>query len=201
MSSHKISLLSCLFVSVLFLFSTVSCEKLKRQIMTQKMVSQWVGKEIKFPADAQCCVLGKDTISTLCSDLFRKEYKVMLYVDSLGCSDCRLRLVQWKQLIGEANSMFQDRIGFVFFFQPKDMQEMVYLFRRDEYDYPVFIDKNNTIDRLNHFSKDMKYQCFLLDKDNKVLVLGNPMVNPQIWELYKEHIIEKSNQTTVYRQH
>jgi len=187
-----------LFSLTLFMFSGSSCSKLKNQIEAGKMVSEWVGKEIKFPANAECCVLGKDTVSTLCADLFQKEYKVMLYVDSSGCSDCRLKLTEWKQLIGEANSLFQDRIGFVFFFQPKDMGEMTYLFRRDDYDYPVFIDKDNTINQLNHFSQEIKYQCFLLDKNNKVLIVGNPMLNPQIWELYKEKITEKSNLTTAY---
>jgi hypothetical protein len=27
------------------------------------------------------------------------------------------------------------------------------------------------------------FQCFLLDKDNKVLVIGNPVNNPQIYDL------------------
>jgi hypothetical protein len=177
--------------------SGASCTKIKNWIEAEKVVNEWVGKEIKFPADAQCCILGKDTVSTLCTDLFRKEYKVMLYVDSSGCSDCRLKLTEWKQVIGKADSLFRNRIGFVFFFQPKDMREMTYLFRRDEYDYPVFIDKNNAVDRLNHFPQQMKYQCFLLDKDNKVLVIGNPTLAPQVWELYKEQITKNSN-FTVY---
>jgi hypothetical protein len=32
------------------------------------------------------------------------------------------------------------------------------------------------------------FQCFLLDKDNKVLAVGNPAVNFKIWELYKRII-------------
>jgi len=187
MLNNKVRLL-LLFSLTLLVFSVASCTKLKNRTEAGKMVHEWVGKEIKFPADVQCCILGKDTVSTICTDLFQKEYKVMLYVDSSGCSDCRLRLSQWKYLINEADGLFQDKVGFVFFFQPKDMQEMIYLFQQNEYDYPVFIDKNNAINRLNHFSQEMKYQCFLLDKDNKVLVIGNPVLNPQIWELYKERI-------------
>jgi len=188
MVNSKFKLLFYWFSLTLFVFSGSSCTKVKNWIEAEKVVNEWVGKEIKFPADVPCCILGKDTVSTLCTDLFQKEYKVMLYVDSSGCSDCRLKLTEWKRVIGEADSLFHDRIGFVFFFQPKNMREMTYLFRRDEYDYPVFIDKNNTIDRLNHFPHEMKYQCFLLDKDNKVLVIGNPTLAPQVWALYKENI-------------
>ena len=189
--NSKFKLLFNLFFVVLYVFSGSSCTKIKNWIEAAKVINEWVGKEIKFPADVPCCILGKDTLSTLCADLFRKEYKVMLYVDSSGCSDCRLKLGEWKHVISEADSLFHDRIGFVFFFQPKNMREMTYLFRQDEYDYPVFIDKNNTIDRLNHFPHEMKYQCFLLDKNNKVLVVGNPVLAPRVWALYKENIVKK----------
>ncbi|MDR3236551.1 MAG: DUF1573 domain-containing protein [Prevotellaceae bacterium] len=32
------------------------------------------------------------------------------------------------------------------------------------------------------------FQCLLLDSNNKVLAIGNPAHNPQIWELYKQII-------------
>jgi hypothetical protein len=165
-----------------------SCKENKKRTEAEKIVSEWTGKEIKFPSGAQCCILGNDTASALCTDLLRKEYKVLLYVDSTGCSGCRLKLFQWKQLIAEADSLFNGKLGFVFFFQPKSKKEMSFLFKRDKFDYPVYIDMNNTINRMNEFPQSMNYQCFLIDKDNKVLMIGNPMINPKIWELYKKQV-------------
>jgi hypothetical protein len=52
----------------------------------------------------------------------------------------------------------------------------------------MFIDMNNAINQLNHFPEKPEYQCFLLDKDNKVLMIGNPVLNQKIWELYKQTI-------------
>jgi hypothetical protein len=67
--------------------------------------------------------------------------------------------------------------------------------------YPVFIDEKNEINRLNHFPTLMEYQCFLLDKDNKVLLIGNPTLNLRIWEMYKQvitgEITNKTSGTTV----
>ena len=37
----------------------------------------------------------------------------------------------------------------------------------------------------------MSYQCFLLDKDNKVLLIGNLTFNPKIWDLYKQTVLEE----------
>jgi len=165
-----------------------SCKDYRKKEEAAKIVKEWSGKEIRFPENTPCYVLGKDTLSTICSDIFQKEYKVLLYVDSTGCSGCRLKLFQWKQLIEEADSLFQGKVGFLLFFQPKSVKEMDFLFIRDRFDYPVFIDIKDSINDLNHFPQTATYQCFLLDRGNKVLMIGNPVLNPKIWELYKEQI-------------
>ena len=169
-------------------FLVFSCKDHKKRDEAAKIVNEWLGKEIRFPGNAPCYVTGKDTLPELCSANFQKEFKILLYVDSTGCSSCRLKLFEWKQLMEESDSLFQGKVEFLLFFQPKNLKEMEYLFIRDGFNYPVFIDVNRTIDNLNHFPQAMQYQCFLLDKDNKVLMIGNPVLNPKIWELYKEQI-------------
>ena len=178
-----------LFFSLLFIaFFIYSCKDHKKREEVAKIVNEWIGKEIRFPENAPCYVSGKDTLQELCNEHFQKEYKILLYVDSTGCSSCRLKLFEWKQLMEEADSLFQGKVGFLLFFQPKSVKDMSYLFIRDRFDYPVFIDINRTINSLNHFPEAMQYQCFLLDKDNKVILVGNPVLNPKIWKLYKERI-------------
>jgi hypothetical protein len=167
-------------------------EKNKIRIEAQQVVKEWTGKEIRFPDDFQCIMSVKDTLSSVCQSLMNAEYKILLYVDSTGCSNCRLRLVQWRNMIEEADSLFNDKLSFLFFFQPKNREEMMYLFVRDNFNYPAFIDENNKINRLNHFPEKMEYQCFLLDRNNKVLMIGNPSLNLKIWELYKQTILEQT---------
>jgi hypothetical protein len=151
-------------------------------------VTEWVGKEIKFSACFQCNLQGKDTISTLCADLLDSEYKILLYVDSTGCTSCKLRLFEWRELMQESSKMFQEKVKFLFFFYPQNELELNYFLLRDRMDYPVFIDNFDALNGLNHFPSQPEYQCFLLDKDNKVLMLGNPVLNRKIWELYKQTI-------------
>jgi hypothetical protein len=109
-------------------------------------------------------------------------------MDSSGCTACKLQLPSWKNLIAEADSLFNDKLEFLFFFQQKNKNELISLLNMYKFDYPVFIDETNEIDRLNHFPKEPQYQCFLLDKDNRVLAVGNPVQNPKVWELYKKVI-------------
>jgi hypothetical protein len=182
---------------LILLAGFLSCKKDSRTIEIETIVKEWTGKQIQFPEDISCNILGKDTVSGLCSDLFQKEYKILLYVDSSGCSNCRLKLFQWKQLIEEADSLFNGNLSFLLFFQPKSKKELGYLFRADQFDYPVFIDMNKAINHLNHFPYKPEYQCFLLDKNNKVLMIGNPSLNLKIWELYKQTILGQTQVNTI----
>jgi hypothetical protein len=166
----------------------VSCKENKKRTEAEKIVAEWTGKEIRFPNDYQCSFAGKDTISNPCTDLFQAEYKILLYVDSAGCSSCRLKLFEWKQIIADADSLFGEKLSFILFFQPKNKKEMEFLFKRENFNYPAFIDMDNRINQLNHFPTQQSYQCFLLDRNNKVVMIGNPVLNPEIWELYKNQI-------------
>jgi hypothetical protein len=182
---HKLLLAFFLIVVVL---SFSSCKNNRKQEEITKVVNEWTGKEIRFPENVPCYVLGKDTLPVLCDEHFRKAYKILMYIDSAGCSDCRLKLFDWKQLMAEADSLFQGQVGFLLYFQPKNVRDMQFLFLRDRFDYPVFMDLNGELNRLNRFPQEMQFQCFLLDENNRVLMIGNPVSNMRIWELYKEQI-------------
>jgi hypothetical protein len=175
--------------SLAAVFSMCSCKEHKRKSEIEKIVAEWIGKEILFPENISCYVSGRETFPEICDEWFQKDFKILMYVDSAGCSDCRLKLSEWKQLMEEADSLFQGKIGFLLFFQPKSTREMTLLFARDRFDYPVFMDINATINRLNSFPEEIEFQCFLLTKDNKVVMIGNPVLNMNIWKLYKSQIV------------
>jgi hypothetical protein len=141
--------------------------------------------------------MGKDTTVNLCTTLFDRKYKILLYVDSLGCTNCKLHLLDWKRLIAEADSLYPEKLSFLFYFHPKDKKELFFLFKRDKLDYPVFIDNDNALEQLNHFPNPMQYQCFLLDESNKVLMIGNPTLNPKVWELYKTQVFGEKEKPEV----
>jgi hypothetical protein len=122
----------------------------------------------------------------------------LFFADSTGCTECKLRLYEWKKLIAEVKTTMNNKVSFIFCFQPKSREEIVLTLRHERFNYPVMIDNDNNMNRLNHFPKQFEYQCFLLDKDNKVILTGNPVYNPAIWELYKTVInedIEKGSKT------
>ena len=180
-SLHTHAKLLIIILAAIFL---TSCMQNKRRDDVIKIVSKWTGKEIKLPNQIPCYIFGKEALPELCEANSQKDFKILLYVDSIGCSSCRLQLSDWKKLIEEINNLFIDQVGFMLYFQPKNIIEMRKLFISEEFTYPVYIDKNDEINRLNQFPLSMSYQCFLLDSNNKVLIIGNPILNFKIRELY-----------------
>lgn len=185
-------ILRCLVFLVVFYIS-VSCQRMQNLSNAEKIVDEWVGKEIIFPSDIRCTYMGRDTI---CSDV-TTPYKILVYTDSAGCTSCKLQLYKWNSLIEDSNILMSDQVSFLFYFQPKNEKELQFLLRKNDFEHTVFIDNSNELSVINKLPNDTKYQCFLLDKDDKVVLVGNPAINLKIWNLYKQAILGKVNQDNI----
>lgn len=166
----------------LLLFS--SCKETEKEKIA-RLVTEWQGKEIRFPADP---VFTRYLTEPVDWQVPQSEYKVLVYVDSIGCTSCKLQLNKWKELIAMTDSISGETVPFLFFFHSKDNKEIQYLMKRDKFDYPVCIDTEDRLNGLNQFPSDMTFQTFLLDRDNKVVVLGNPVHNLAVKDLYLKQI-------------
>ena len=173
----------CLLVS--------SCEESEKERLS-RLVIEWEGKEILFPTHSTFTIQGKDTVDFQFQDA---EYKVVTYVDSIGCTSCKLQLHRWKEFLSEVDSLTNGNVSFLFYFHPKDMKELRYLTRRDAFTHPVCFDEKDEFNQLNHFPSEMMFQTFLLDERNRVVALGNPVLNPNVKELYL-NLIRGSVQTS-----
>ena len=180
-----------LFILILLpiFFSCKNKQKEKeKQIM--ELVNEWQGKQIVFPENSIFTSYLTDTTDY---QIPQSEYKVLIYVDSIGCTSCKLQLHKWKELIEYTDSITQGEVPFLFFFHPKDAKEIRYLLKRDGFDRLICIDTDDKLNQLNKFPADMTFQTFLLDKNNKVTVLGNPVHNTAVKDLYLKQIIGKDS--------
>ena len=158
----------------------VSCSESEKERLS-RLVQEWEGKEILFPAHSTFTIQGKDTVDF---DFKGAAYKIVTYIDSVGCTSCKLQLHRWRELVKEVDSLTNGDVPFLFYFHPKDIKELRYLTRRDAFTYPVCFDEKDDFNRMNHFPSEMMFQTFLLDKENRVIAMGNPVQNPKVKELY-----------------
>ena len=182
--------LNLIILVLLPIFFSCKNEQKEKEKQIAQLVSEWQGKQIVFPENS---IFTRYLTDTTDYQIPQSEYKVLIYVDSIGCTSCKLQLHKWKELIEYTNSVTQNKVPFLFFFHPKDAKEIRYLLRRDAFDRPICIDIDDRLNKLNKFPADITFQTFLLDKDNKVTVLGNPVHNTAVKELYLKQITGKDS--------
>ena len=64
-------------------------------------MKEWEQKEILFPKEMYFTTMLRDTTYYN----LQSEYKILAYVDSIGCTSCKLQLSQWAKFIAELNSV------------------------------------------------------------------------------------------------
>lgn len=171
-----------ILVIIAFLFFSCA-DKSKTNISS--LLAQWENKQVLFPSNATFTLQGKDTVAY---QMLNDGYKILNYVDSLGCMSCKLHLEDWLGLMKELDSISMNKFQSLFFFVPKKGTEIYQTLRVAHFDYPVCIDEQDSLNILNHFPSDPRFQTFLLDKNNRVVAIGNPVHNPKVKELYMKII-------------
>ena len=172
-------------VSILFSFLFIlSCTDGRNKI--ERQVNEWTNKEILFPGNPVFTSMVKDTVPYR---IPKTDYKVVVFVDSVGCISCKLQLPKWKKFMHEVDSLSDGNVPFVFFFQTKDVRELRYILRRDNFSHPVCIDTEDSFYKLNRFPGEMMFQTFLVDSENRVKVIGNPIHNLSVKDLYLNELV------------
>ena len=174
-------------VWIMCLWLLASCSESREEAML-RLVNEWKDKSVIIPVRSVFTVQGKDVVDFNYRDA---EYKILVYTDSVGCTSCKLQLPKWKRMIAEVDSLTGGSVPFLFYFHPKDPKELRFYLRRDNFTYPVCFEEDDYINRLNRFPSDMTFQTMLLNKENKVVAIGSPVLNPKIKDLYLEIITGK----------
>lgn len=151
----------------------------------KEIVAEWVGKEIIIPEQLTFQILEE----AVDIGLALPDYRIVNYVDSTGCTSCRLKLPLWEETINEFRSLPNVEVECLTIVNAPNEKEIGFLIKRGNYLHPIALDSDNTFDRINNLPNDHEYHTFLLDSENRVLAIGNPVLNPKIKDLYKRIIL------------
>ncbi|MCL2502373.1 MAG: hypothetical protein FWE99_04505 [Bacteroidales bacterium] len=175
----RISIIAC--IALLFFLSCANNRLVKD-------IEQFMNRQIVLSADWDAVYKGRDTVLT---DFLEVPIKLVVWYDSLGCGSCEVgKMHEWNKITAYADSL-APWFSIVYLFTPSraDLRSVDRAVRIDKFDYPVFIDKDAAFIRQNpKLPKNRRLHSFLLDKNNKVVMVGNPLHNPTLWALYKTTI-------------
>lgn len=117
------------------------------------------------------------------------KYNLLVYVDSSECTPCYASHHQeWEYTLNECKK-YNPSITLTIIIESSIItDEIKEIFLRSNFPKSIFIDKTGIFRKKNPtFPNANNMHVLLLDKDNKVLLVGNPLNNKKIEELlYKK---------------
>ncbi|WP_217932291.1 DUF1573 domain-containing protein [Bacteroides caecimuris] len=171
-------LVSLMLIAILLL----SCKE-SEQNRIARLVNEWNGKTIQFPDSICLTSYAGDTVMTKYTRE-RSSYTILNYVDTIGCVSCRLQLPRWKTMMEELDSLYPTRVTCLMVFNPKGKRKLIKHLKNNQFNYCVYIDERDTLNRMNKFLNEEDFGTFLLDKNDKIVAIGNPVLKPRVRDLY-----------------
>lgn len=154
---------------------------LNRESETRETVESWIGREFLISNYLL------DSVNTA-----DKDYFLLTYVDSTICSSCRIQA--WNEYVKEASALANGKIGCIMIISPD-----AFLPDIDEFSVRTnyIIDQGNVIKKKNDIPDDDRLRVFLLDRNYKVLCIGNPIINGTVRELFLSYMSDYKRFTQV----
>ena len=173
----KIALVILSFVTLF-----TACKNTKEEKIIH-LLNEWSGRTIHFPQDMNL-ISYVDTNSAINFNEIKKEYTILHYVDTVGCISCKLQLSEWNKLIKELDSIDNRNVSCLISFFPMRKKELLKSLKINKFKHYIYIDERDSLNRLNNFPEEDAFRTFLLDNNDKVIAVGNPIHNPNVKELY-----------------
>ena len=187
-------------LTILVLCMYASCRQDASKEKMINLVKKWEKKQVIYPSETTFTIYGEDTVVDYVKS--GVKYSIVSYIDSLGCLSCKLQAKAWKSFIKTIDSVSDYSIPVNIFVHNKNGDELLSILRKEAFDIPICLDLNDSLRLLNDFPDDIAFRTFLLDKDNRVVAIGNPIFNPKIKELYlniihdEEVVTRKGNEAS-----
>jgi len=133
-----------------------------------------------------------DTYSTAILEINKNaKYRLVVFVDSTECSSCSLRsLAEWETYIGEKA---HKNLNLHIILQPKanEYNEIMDIVAESGVKIPVFVDSCYAFTRINPFiPHNTIMHTFLLNQNDSIVLVGNPLRNKKIEELVQKIILK-----------
>ena len=170
--------------TIIFIILLSSCT----QKRTVQQARRFMKQQIELSLDMKAVWKNRDTILTAFLDT---PIKLVVWYDSLSCLSCEVsKLHAWNNIVVDADSLAPwFRIIYLFTPQKEYLHRLQIVLKTNTFDYPLFIDQNTSFVKQNPMlPPNQQLHSFLLDKNNRVVLVGSPLHNPTLWALYKRTI-------------
>lgn len=118
-------------------------------------------------------------------------HSLVVFYDSTECMSCALTKIHgWNKLITEYEPK---GVNFIFILAPErdEAETMSIWFEAEHFIHSVYIDSSQTFIQNNTWIPDEKmYHTFLIDSDNKIVLVGDPRRYVSLMKLFEKTVSE-----------
>lgn len=167
-----------------------ACNSHKHDV--QKAVEKMQMSAIAIPYDMMTCWAGDSIIEV--SPWNKAKLKLVHYVDSATCSTCYLQKIALKKNLFSMETLSNNEFYNIFIINPdgKAKKKLKLKYLEKSIPQAIFVDSANFFLKANpNIPSESMYHTFLLDENNKIILVGNPMLNKQIEEMLLSLVEEK----------
>ena len=164
--------------TILFLFACNSEEN-----PNDELFDKLSGSTLECPQNLQNV---NDTLENI-DVFFNKPVKIISNV-FFGCGDCIADLIALDDFVKSFNS---NKIALIVYGSTDRSNTGIYTFLKikPDFKYPIFSDTSNVFISKNKLPEEnMAFHTFLVDKNDSIRVIGSPVLNEKIKDLYKKEI-------------
>ena len=147
----------------------------------QMIVKEWSGKEFLL-SNAIKEMINSQQIGT--QDL--SKYIIISYIDSTTCTSCRIRA--FGKTIDSLRTVTNRQIRSLLIIDSKTLTDVHHAVEQNGLKSPYVIDVEERILKQNNIPNNDKIRTFLVDSLYRVVLIGNPIVNQNIFKLYVKEI-------------
>ena len=112
--------------------------------------------------------------------------KLIFYYNNQGCNACKISHIYDLYKLFDMNDSESFDILIIVAPAVQQYEDVITQVKYQRHCFPIYIDKKNEFISMNSkLSNDSRYHTFLLDKNNRIILIGNPVYSTDMWNLFK----------------
>ncbi len=171
-----------IIILLLVVFNTTSCT----QWRIKKQLESFCKETIYIPSEFD--ILQDGVLLDSLQQPLTDKIKFILYFSADRCTSCTIgKLSDYEKIVKlKIKGLFSP----IIIFSPKEdaweYKTLITDLKVQSLPYPIYIDRHNKFQQQNpKLPEDTRYHTFLLDKNNRVVLVGNPLASDAMWTLFK----------------
>ena len=173
-----------------------ACNSHKEDI--QKTLEKMQSSTISIPYERMECWTSDSILED--RPWNKAKLKLVHYVDSATCSTCYLQKIAIYGLLFSMEAQSNNDFYNVFIINPNIIakKKLISDFSGKLIPQTIFVDSSNVFMESNpNLPSESMYHTFLLDENNKVILVGNPMLNKQIEDMMLSIVEERLGKSLI----